>query len=137
MTYSNTVNALSTIESLSSKDDTTRSNNELLIVYLSMSELCSKLLVLQVCITGVVLDGSCNLNILLSFVICYIIQCMFLHNAIIWMRDSCLFKMILELKPCLAMLNMNVFCFDVIRVTANTMIGSWHRISSELTHTHS
>jgi hypothetical protein len=100
MTYSNSANTLSTIESLLSKDDTTRSNDELLIVCSSTSKLCLKLLALQVCVMSIILDGSCNLDLLLSFVICYIIQCMFLCNAIIWMRDSCLFKMILELKLC-------------------------------------
>ena len=44
---------------------------------------------LQVCIMGIILDGSCNFNLLLSFVICYIVQCMFLCNAIVWMRDLC------------------------------------------------
>ena len=47
------------------------------------------------------------------------------------MRNLCLFKMIPQLKLCLATFDMNVFCFNVLRVTAN-MSGSLLNLGATL-----
>jgi hypothetical protein len=130
--YHNTTDTLSPIKSLSSKNDTTRCHHKFRIVRPPTSKLGPKLLPLRRCMPCVILNGNSNFDVLLCFIY-YIIQWTFLCDAIIWMGNTCSFKMLLELKPCLATFDVDAFCLNVVWVTANMSL-SLSKLGAPLDH---